>query len=67
MLRQIFSLSSQQNGFTILMQNACRFTDSQSGKMNRKLKLRKDLVDWIHHHGGDGLLNHMLTHRVDNL
>ena len=47
----------RQNGFTILMQNACRSQlhlpiFPQSDKVNRKQMLRNDLVDWIHNHGG---------------
>jgi hypothetical protein len=53
----IFSSTSQQNGLLILMQNASKTklhlpTLSQSGRINRKQKLRFDLVDWIHSHGG---------------
>ncbi|RIB00040.1 hypothetical protein C2G38_2235896, partial [Gigaspora rosea] len=47
----------QRNSFTILMQNAyrtqlCLPTFQQSEKMNRKHKLRSDIVEWIQRHGG---------------
>ncbi|RHZ55994.1 hypothetical protein Glove_407g11 [Diversispora epigaea] len=47
----------QQNSLMILMQNAQKTklhlpTFSQSGRINRKQKLRFDLVNWIIHHGG---------------
>ena len=50
-------IPSQQNGFTIIMQNAIQSQlylpiFSQPERLNRKLKLRNDLVSWIHHHGG---------------
>ncbi|CAB4395231.1 unnamed protein product [Rhizophagus irregularis] len=49
------STPASQNGFAILMQNACKSklylpTFPQSG--NRKQTLRNDLVDWIHNNGG---------------
>ena len=53
----IFDLKPQQNSFMILMQNAYRNrlylpTFSQLDKINRKLILRNNLVNWIHNHGG---------------
>jgi len=48
---------TQQNGLMILMQNARQTqlhlpTFLQSGRSNRKQKLRSDLVDWIHRYDG---------------
>ncbi|CAB4385506.1 unnamed protein product [Rhizophagus irregularis] len=54
----INSTQVQSNGFTILMQNAHKFqlhlpTFPQPEKVNRKQKLRNDIVDWIHSHGSE--------------
>jgi len=64
----------QRNSFMIMMQNAHRTqlylpTFSQSGKANRKQTLHSDLVDWIRliFIMEDGLLNHLLIHKENNL